>query len=93
MMNPGENKNHEARTDDSTRNTPPLGAASTKQNGGEAHERKTEFLLHKNQTRFTYNHGGHHPLPLPLQNETRRSDKEPKPPWVLFIGTIKRIKD
>jgi hypothetical protein len=51
-MNPRENKNREARTKDSTRNTPDLEAASTKQNGDGTHERKTEFLLHKNQTRF-----------------------------------------
>jgi hypothetical protein len=62
-MNPGENKNCEVRTEDSTRNTPDLGAASTKQNGGEAHKKK-EFLLHKNQMRFTYNHGGHRPPSL-----------------------------
>jgi hypothetical protein len=62
-MNLGENKNCEVRTEDSTSNTPDLGAASTKQNGGEAHKKK-EFLLHKNQMRFTYNHGGHRPPSL-----------------------------
>jgi hypothetical protein len=33
-------------------------------NGDETHKGQSKILLHKNQTRFTYNHGVHHPPSL-----------------------------